>query len=74
MSWNFRIVRYADGSGFGLHEVFYDSMQEPKSWTGRPIYFSGDTPEEIRQELRRAYKDAHEQAILEEQNLERAKR
>lgn len=23
MSWNYRIVEYADGSGFGLHEVYY---------------------------------------------------
>jgi hypothetical protein len=23
MSWNYRIVRYRNGEGFGLHEVFY---------------------------------------------------
>ena len=74
MSWGFRIVRYADGSGYGLHEVFYDSMQHPTAWTGKPIYFAGDTAEEVRQELRQAWKDAHDRAVLDQAYLERIER
>ncbi len=33
MTWNYRIVKYADGSGFGLHEVGYNLMGEPVSMT-----------------------------------------
>lgn len=29
MTWNYRVVRYRDGSGFGLHEVFYDDKGLP---------------------------------------------
>ena len=24
MTWNYRVVKYSDGSGYGLHEIYYD--------------------------------------------------
>ena len=40
MSWNYRIVEYRDGSGFGLHEVFYDDKGQPWSMTEQPASFA----------------------------------
>ena len=39
MSWNYRIVRYLDGRGFGLHEVFYDENGLPYGMTESPCAF-----------------------------------
>ena len=44
-SWNFRIVRYADGSGYGLHEVYYDERGKPETMTEEPIGLMCDTDE-----------------------------
>lgn len=45
MTWNYRIVKYKDGSGYGLHEVFYNSKGEAYSMTEDPISFTCDTEE-----------------------------
>ena len=50
MSWNYRIVKYANGDGYGLHEVFYDAAGNPKSMTAEPAGFVGDTPGETKHE------------------------
>ena len=34
--WIFQIVQYRDGSGFGLHEVFYTGDEEPWGRTDDP--------------------------------------
>ena len=47
MTWNYRIVRYADGSGYGLHEVYYDKHGNAESMTSEPATFFGDTQEEL---------------------------
>lgn len=45
MSWNYRIVQYRDGGGYGLHEVYYDDEGQPWSMTKNPVSFSCDTSE-----------------------------
>jgi hypothetical protein len=40
MSWDYRIVKYRDGSGYGLHEVYYDEAGEPWSMTEKPVGFT----------------------------------
>jgi len=45
MSWNYRIVRYADGTGYGLHEVHYDKKGKPESMTEEPASFVTDEDE-----------------------------
>ena len=69
MSWNYRIVRYRDGSGFGLHEVFYDDDGEPWGMTEKPIDFAC-RPEEgaegIREQVALASLDAQRRPVLEE--------
>ncbi len=34
--WTYQIVKYKDGSGFGLHEVFYNDDEEPWGRTDDP--------------------------------------
>lgn len=56
--WNYRIVKYADGSGYGLHEVYYDDNGEPKGYTENPCGFvtdcEGGGEREARLEILRA--------------------
>ena len=34
--WIFQIVKYKNGSGFGLHEVYYNGDEEPWSMSSKP--------------------------------------
>ena len=66
MSWNYRIVRYAKGDGYGLHEVRYNEDGKPISMGEQPAGFVGKTPEEIRDALVLARGDASRRPILDE--------
>jgi hypothetical protein len=46
MPWNYRLVRYRDGSGYGLHEIFYDGDGQPTGMTEQPISFGCDRNED----------------------------
>ncbi|MHC4868039.1 MAG: hypothetical protein ACYTEX_28540 [Planctomycetota bacterium] len=63
---NYRIVRYADGSGFGLHEVHYNEGGKVTSMTVRPVGFTGDTVEEVRGTLMMARMDAVRRPVFQE--------
>lgn len=69
MSWNYRVVKYRDGSGYGLHEVFYDDEGKAYAMTERPVGFACD-PEEgplsIALQLLKAHEDASELDIFDE--------
>ncbi|WP_414470867.1 hypothetical protein [Microvirga sp. M2] len=68
-SWKYRIVRYRDGSGYGLHEVFYDEGGNPTARTEEPIGFDAclrEGPEEIARLLQQALEDAQAQSVLDE--------
>jgi hypothetical protein len=56
MSWNYRLVRYRDGSGYGLHEIFYDDDGQPTGMTEQPISFSCDRNEDAVKEISEALK------------------
>lgn len=45
MSWNYRIMSYAEG-GLGVHEVYYDDVGNVTGWTEKPM-ITGDTREEL---------------------------
>lgn len=71
-SWSYRIVKYHDGSGYGLHEVYYDDAGKPQAMTKDPIDFDigpdsddggADT---IRKMLATAAKDAKDKPVLDE--------
>ena len=66
MNWNYRIVRYADESGFGIHEVHYDKNGREIRMTEKPASFVGDTPEEVRDALVMAKMDASRRPVFEE--------
>jgi hypothetical protein len=66
MSWNYRIVRYADGSGYGLHEVYYDKDGKERSMTADPIDFTGESPEEIRGSMLMAKVDVVKRPVFDE--------
>lgn len=69
MSWNYRIVKYRDGSGYGLHEVYYDADGKPWGMTRRPCSFGCDLeegPQGIVTSLLTARVDARKRAILDE--------
>ena len=69
MSWNYRIVKYLDGSGFGLHEVFYDDSDRPWSMTEEAADFRCDAdegPQGVRESLLLARVDAIHRPVLKE--------
>ena len=66
MTWNYRIVRYANGSGYGLHEVHYDDMDHEVSMTSEPAGFVGDTVEEVVGALAGAEFDGRTRAVFDE--------
>lgn len=52
MSWNYRLIRYEDGS-LGIHEVFYRDQGDPWTCTRDAIGIVGEDMEEIRLEIAR---------------------
>ncbi len=68
MSWNYRVVRYADG-GLALHEVYYDQAGKPRWRTSSPCCFSVDVDEGLEglvESLRRGLADARKRPILDD--------
>jgi hypothetical protein len=69
MSWNYCIVRYRNGEGFGLHEVFYDDDGLPWGMTEKPAAFVSGTdegPAGIKASLLRARVDAIKRPVFDE--------
>lgn len=69
MTWNNRIVRHKDGSGFGLHEVLYDDEGLPWAMTEEPVgFFCGpdEGPEGVRLSLLRAMDDITKHPVFDE--------
>lgn len=69
MSWNYRIIRYEDGS-YGLHEVYYSKKDgQPIARTDRPVAFGcceDEGPEGVVQSLEMALNDAKSRDILDD--------
>lgn len=64
-TWNYRVLRYPDGS-LSLHEVHYEDGK-PVSYTTDPIYFAVDEDEGLAgltADLERALSDVKERPIL----------
>lgn len=66
MTWNYQIVKYSNGTGYGLHEVHYDADGKPIRMTKEPAGFVGDTPEEIMMALLIARMDARRSDVFDE--------
>lgn len=65
MSWNYRIVEYADGNGYGVHEVHYDDAGVEVAMGANPAAFVGETPEEVRAAIARAHTDTARRPVFE---------
>ena len=46
MSWNYRIMKYEDGS-LGIHEVFYDEEGDVQGWTENAVSVYGEDIHEL---------------------------
>lgn len=66
MSWNYRIVKYADDSGYGVHEVYYNPDGSPRSMTQEPAVITGDTESEIREATSMMMADTRKRPVFEE--------
>lgn len=69
--WNYRIVKYKDGTGYGLHEVYYDDKELAWSMTKHPISFSCDEeegPDGVIKSVQMACDDAAKRPVFEEPN------
>lgn len=66
-TWNYRIVQYRDGGGYGLHEVYYDDDGLPWSMTKQPASFvcgMEEGPAGIAGALMMARTDARKRPVL----------
>lgn len=64
--WNYRIVKYRNGDGYGLHEVHYDDDGLPYAMTKRPTCFVGADPKEIVDGLVMARTDARKRPVFDQ--------
>jgi hypothetical protein len=67
--WNHRIVKYKDGQGFGLHEVYYDDVGNEVGMTKWPVRFAVHTDEGaegVITALELAMRDARTRPVFEE--------
>lgn len=66
MTWNYRIVKYFAGDGYGLHEVHYDADGNAIRMTENPAAFVGDSPQEVVSSIVRARTDAMRRPVFEQ--------
>lgn len=64
--WNYRIVKYADGDGYGLHEVYYDDDGVEEFMSVNPAEFLGDAPKKVVEQLMIARTDARKRPVFNE--------
>jgi hypothetical protein len=69
MSWHYRIVKYRDDKGYGLHEVYFNKLGQAYAMTADPCSFACDAedgPKDIVSSLERAMMDAVTREVFEE--------
>lgn len=67
--WNYRIVKYKSGDGYGLHEVYYDDSGAAWSMTSNPVSFGCDLedgPEGVLASMRLALQSAESRDVFDE--------
>lgn len=69
MTWNYRIIKYTNGHGCGLHEVYYDDDGKASTATVDPVDFTGKDAAEIISSLEMALDDAKKLPILHEDQI-----
>jgi hypothetical protein len=66
MTWSYRICRYRNGEGYGLHEVYYRPDGTARAMTVDPVTFDGDTLDEVCNALELALRGATQKPVFEE--------
>ena len=69
MTWNYRIIKYLNKKGYGLHEVYYDNKKLPWGMTENPVGFAcelSEKPKMILKMLKTACLDAEKAPVLQE--------
>ncbi|QCI68846.1 hypothetical protein [Phreatobacter stygius] len=69
MTWNYRMVRRADGSGFALFEVFYNDAGGATAMSARPATLdvtAEEGPERLIREIELALEDARTLGVIDE--------
>lgn len=53
MSWNYRVIKTDhEEPVFVIHEVYYDENGLVKSWSEDPMHPLGESPEELKQDVK----------------------
>ena len=67
MTWNYRVVRTANGDEewFAIYEIYYDDDGRPEARTEAPAHPAGKTLEELAEDLR-SYQAALRKPVLED--------
>lgn len=71
--WNYRIIRYKNNSGYGLHEVYYNDMNVPYTYTENPVGFAcdlGEGSDGVKKSLEIALIDANKHPVLDENDID----
>jgi hypothetical protein len=73
MTWNYRVVRTTDGEeeSFAIYEVYYDGDGRPGARTEDPAHSSGETLEELQEDLQ-AYLRALSEPVVDDAICRRA--
>jgi len=54
MHWNYRVIKSMDKNGeafFGIHEVYYEDNNVPKSCTVEPVSLAAESLEDLKADL-----------------------
>lgn len=62
MTWNYRIIKFAEHRA--LHEVYYDDAERPERYTENAVRFECNTDESLIGDLELALRDVRELPIL----------
>ena len=63
--WNYRLVKYADGSGFGVHEVYYENDKQI-GMTETPETLRGKGRKRLKKNIAMMLADVMRQPVLDE--------
>ncbi len=70
MNWNYRIIKYEDQEGYGLHEIYYED-DRAVSRTENPIIACGNDegPDGIIKSLKMALNDVENKPYLKDSEI-----
>ncbi len=66
LTWNYRVIRQdtTDERSYEIREVYYDTRGDIETYTENPVCPSGETLEELVEDLEHMLADARSHAVL----------